>query len=404
VNRSISIAIIGGGIGGCATALSLHDAGFTNVTVYEAAREVQEVGVGINVLPHAVRELTELGLADQLAAKAVETGELSYHNRFGQQIWVEQRGRAAGYQWPQFSIHRAELHNTLYAAAVERLGTDCIRLGHRMSAADADALGADVVIAADGVHSALRAALAPEEGGPLWNGVTMWRGATVAPPFLGGRRMVMTGVLTHRMVIYPVRDLPDGRQLINWVAEKQEQAGGAMPKQAWDVTSSPDEPLHYFGDFSFDWLDIPALIRHAPVVLKYPMVDRDALSTWRRGNCVLMGDAAHPMYPVGSNGASQAILDARVLARHLALKDSLDDALTAYEAERLPATAAVVKANRSSGPERSMEIVAERAPNGFADLNTVISQEELTAISDDYKRVAGFDPNQLNQRASLSVR
>lgn len=400
---TVKVAVVGGGIGGCALALSLHAAGITDVDVFEATDEVRELGVGINVLPHATRELAELGVLDPVADLAVAPTELSYHNRFGQLIWCEPRGLAAGYRWPQLSVHRGALLGVLHQAAVERLGDGRFHLGRRIAAADLDHVDADVVVACDGVHSALRALIAPDEGPPLWNGVTMWRGTTVAEPFLGGRRMVMAGVLAHRMVIYPIRDLPDGRQLVNWVAEARTADGRPMPRQDWSSAVDVAEPLRWFDSFRFDWLDVPALIAGADEILCYPMVDRDPLPTWRHGRMTLLGDAAHPMYPVGSNGASQAIIDARVLARELRLQADVGAALAAYEAQRLPATAAVVLANRQAGPERSMEIVAERAPNGFERLEDVITHDELVAISDAYKRTAGFDPSVLNERPSLSV-
>lgn len=397
------VAIVGAGIGGCALALSLEAAGIVDVHLYEAAGAVREIGVGINVLPHAARELTELGLGPSIDAVAVRTGSLSYHDRFGNEIWSEPRGLGAGYHWPQWSVHRGRLLGVLHGEVMARLGPDSIHLGSRIEPSDLGSLGADVVVACDGVHSGLRAVVAPDEGGPLWNGVTMWRGTSVAEPFLGGRRMVMAGRITRRVVIYPIRDLPDGRQLVNWVAEQRTDDGRPMPRHDWEAASDVAEPMAAFDDFRFDWLDVPALFAAAPEVLKYPMVDRDPLPTWRHGNMTLLGDAAHPMYPVGSNGASQAIIDARVLARELSMRGSVSEALDAYEAVRLPATAAVVLANRQVGPERCMEIVAERAPDGFDDVESVIPRHELVEIVESYKRTAGFDPATLNSRPSLSV-
>ena len=417
----VRIVIVGGGIGGCALALALHDAGFDDVSVYESVREVREIGVGINLLPHAVRELTELGLFDELDDRAVRTGALAYHNRFGQRIWSEPRGTAAGYHWPQLSIHRGELLGVLHRATVARLGSDRVSTGHhlvgfehagdgvaaRFSAREPGAgdveVEADVLVACDGVHSTVRALLVPDEGPPLWNGVTMWRGVTVSEPYLDGRTMIMAGVLARRMVVYPIRDLPDGRQLVNWVAELHTDDGRPMPRQEWDATASPAEPLRHFADFRFDWLDVPALIEGCEQVLQYPMVDRDPLAGWRSGRVTLLGDAAHPMYPVGSNGASQAILDARVLAHELASGPDVDAALDGYESQRRPATAAVVLANRQAGPERCMEIVAERAPDGFTDLDAVISPEELAEISVGVQAHRRLRPR-LPQRPTLPVR
>lgn len=400
----MKIAIVGGGIGGCALALSLHDAGLTDIEVFESSLQRMQVGVGINLLPHAVRELTELGLFDALDRAAVRTGSLAYHNRFGQLIITEPRGLAAGYRWPQLSIHRGELFDVLADAVKDQLGVDRVHLGVAIHDPVALADEFDVVVGCDGVHSAVRAWMYPDEGGPLWNGVTMWRGVTPMPPYLDGRTMVLAGVLHRRMVVYPIRDLADGRQLVNWVAEVRTDDGRPMPKQDWDRQVDVAEPRAHFADYDFPWLDVPAMIEHAAQVYVYPMVDRDPLPTWRRGRIVLLGDAAHPMYPVGSNGASQAIIDARILARELATRSSIDDALEAYEQQRLPATAAVVASNRQAGPEEFMEIVAQRAPSGFDRLDDIISPEEIAAITDRYRTLAGFDPEILNERPSWSVR
>ena len=234
----------------------------------------------------------------------------------------------------------------------------------------------------------------------------MWRGVTAAPPFLGGRTMIFAGHIRQRMVVYPIskRHEDEGQSLINWVAELKTADDQPMPRQDWEYQAHRDEVLAPFASFVFDFLDVPALIRGAVAIYKYPMVDRDALPTWNYGRVTLLGDAAHPMYPVGSNGASQAILDARVLARELARQPSIEQALAHYDAERRPATAAVVQANRQVGPEKCMEIVEQRAPDGFTNLDAIISQQELEEISRAYKRAAGFDPELLNSRASLSVR
>jgi 2-polyprenyl-6-methoxyphenol hydroxylase-like FAD-dependent oxidoreductase len=399
----VRVAIVGAGIGGCALALSLEAAGITDVVLHEAAPEVRELGVGINVLPHAARELTELGLGEQLDAIAVRTAELSYHNRLGQLIWHEQRGVNAGYRWPQWSIHRGMLLGVLYRAVLERLGPDAVRTGARLEPADVAALDADVVVGADGVHSAARRLLQPDEGPPLWNGVTMWRGVTPMEPFLGGRRMVMAGVIRRRMVIYPIHDLPDGRQLVNWVAVIATDDGRPMPAQDWSASADAAEALHEVRDIRLDLVDVEALISGCDEVLKYPMVDREPLTTWRRGNLTLLGDAAHPMYPNGSNGASQAVIDARILARELATRTSVDEALDAYEQLRIPATTAVVLSNRQAGPERLLDMVGERAPDGFERLEDVISPDELAAVVDDYQKMAGFAPQLLNERESFSV-
>jgi 2-polyprenyl-6-methoxyphenol hydroxylase-like FAD-dependent oxidoreductase len=420
----MKIAIIGGGIGGLTLALALHDAGIEDICVYESAPTIKELGVGINILPHAVRELCELGLLDDLYEVAIPTQELVYHSKSGQRIWGEPRGLAAGYKWPQFSIHRGDLQLLLLRAAIKRLGESRVKTGHHLvrfgqqgdtvwgefldkpGGKDVGRYEADLLVACDGVHSIVRRTLYPNEGPPKWNGVTMWRAVTEAKPFLTGRSMIMAGTFARRVVVYPISRKHEDRglSLVNWVAELKTAEDQPMPVQDWEFIADREEVLKAFGSFKFDFLDVPDMIRHAATIYQYPMVDRDALPTWVDGRVVLLGDAAHPMYPVGSNGASQAIIDARVLARELALKPSIGDALSAYDAERRPATAAVVAANRKVGPELCMELVEERAPNGFTKIEDIVSLAELEQISARYKVTAGFDPAILNSRASLSVK
>ncbi|MEM7286115.1 MAG: flavin-dependent oxidoreductase [Actinomycetota bacterium] len=421
MRRHDPVLVVGGGIGGMALALSLDDAGFTDVRIFESGSSSSELGVGINVLPHAVRELTELGLLSALEGSAVATAELAYHSTHGIRIWGEPRGRAAGYRWPQLSIHRGALLRTLADAVLDRLGADAVSFSHRFTglaqtadrvtasfvepgsgAALPDVEGA-VLVGCDGVHSVVRGLLVADEGPPLWNGITMWRGVTRAPTMLTGATMIMAGHFARRMVVYPIEPAVDGDQLINWVAEHKGDEARPMPPQDWSHEVDREAVLEVFGDFDFDFYDLTSLVHRADAVYQYPMVDREPLTTWRNGLATLLGDAAHPMYPVGSNGASQAILDARHLARALATESDTGDALDRYEAERLPPTAAIVRANRQVGPERCMEIVHERAPDGFDRVEDVISQRELEEISAAYRKTAGFAVEELNQRTSLSV-
>jgi len=409
--------IAGGGIGGLSLALSLHDAGLREVEIHEAAPAVEELGVGINVLPHAVRELAELGLLDELAESGIPTAELAYYSKRGQRIWSEPRGLAAGYRWPQFSIHRGLLLGILHRAVVQRLGAERVHTGHSITGfdqqsgpvlarfADGSRDEGDILVGCDGIHSVVRRAFHPDEGPPQWNGITMWRGVTEGRPFLGGRTMIMAGHFGRRMVVYPIskRHEDEGRALINWVAEFRNAPGRPMPRQDWEHTVRVEEAIEPFASFVFEFLDVPALIRGARAVYQYPMVDRDPLPSWDFGRVTLLGDAAHPMFPVGSNGASQAIIDARVLARELALQPTIEAAVSAYDATRRPPTSAIVRANRQVGPERCMDLVEERAPEGFARLDEVISRQELEEISRAYKHTAGFDPEVLNRRPSLSV-
>jgi 2-polyprenyl-6-methoxyphenol hydroxylase-like FAD-dependent oxidoreductase len=420
----MKIAIAGGGIGGMALALSLHDAGVRDIDIFESAPALKELGVGINILPHATRELSELGLLDDLYAVGIPTAELAYYSRHGQRIWSEPRGLEAGYKWPQFSIHRGELLGILQRAVIERLGSARVHTDHHLTTFAQTANGAwaefvsrstgstigrveaDVLVGADGVHSAVRTQLFPGEGPPKWNGVMMWRAVTVGRPFLSGRTMIMAGHFARRAVVYPIsrRHEERGEALLNWVAEHKVADNQPEPTRDWEHRARLEDVLAPFVDYRFDFLDVPAMIRGADVIYQYPMVDRDPLPTWNFGRVTLLGDAAHPMYPVGSNGASQAIIDARVLARELALQPSIEAAVAAYDAARRPATAAIVLANRQVGPEKCMELVEQRAPGGFARLDDVISRAELEEIASSYKRTAGFDPDALNSRPTLSVR
>ena len=420
----MKVAIIGGGIGGMSLALSLVAAGLDDVDVYESAPTIRELGVGINVLPHAIRELTELGLLDQLSAVGIPTANFSYFSRLGQRIWSEPLGIAAGYQWPQYSIHRGELLAVLYRAVIDRLGAHRIHTGHhlvcvgqeprrgawgdfvnRATNAPVDRVGADLLVGCDGIHSIVRRTLYPEEGPPKWNGVTMWRGVTLGKPFLSGRTMINAGSTRQRVVIYPISKAQEeqGKALINWVATMQIAAAADMPAQDWTNIARQEEVLAAFAPFVFDFLDVPELIRAAEVIYQYPMVDRDPLPSWDFGRVTLLGDAAHPMHPVGGNGASQAIIDARVLARELALQPSIEAAVAGYDDQRRAVTAAVVQSNRRAGPHRSQDLVEERAPNGFTDLSEVVTQQELEESAGDYKRVAGLEIDRLNSRPSLSV-
>jgi 2-polyprenyl-6-methoxyphenol hydroxylase-like FAD-dependent oxidoreductase len=407
------ILIIGGGVGGLTTALALHRAGLP-CRVFEAVPEIRPIGVGINLLPHATGELAALGLEDALARVAVATKEAVFYNRFGQLIYREPLGRAAGYATPQFSIHRADLHAVLLHAFRSRVGPERLQLGWKCTGFEQDADGvtvrfvdtatgaprpsqrAGVVVAADGIHSAVRRQLFPEEGPPKYSGVNMWRGAVVWPAFLSGASMVRAGWLANgKMVIYPIRDDADGhgRQLVNWVAEIE------TPKyetRDWNRPGRLEDFIHAFEDWHFDWLDVPAMIRATERILEFPMVDQDPLPHWSVGRVTLLGDAAHPMYPRGSNGAGQAILDARCLADRLAEGGDPVAALAAYEAERLPATARVVLTNRTNPPDAiNREVWLRTGDKPFAQIDDVISREELVALSDGYKRVAGYDRERL---------
>ena len=408
------VLIVGGGVGGLALALSLHQAGIS-CRVFEAVPAILPLGVGINLLPHAMRELSELGLQDALAARAIETRELAFYSRHGQFIYKEPRGLFAGYDWPQLSIHRADLHDVLRTAVRQRLGDDAVQLGHRCIQVDQDANGVTLhfdkaqpqsgklVVGCDGIHSALRRQLVPGEGPPKYSGVNMWRGAVRWPAFLGGDTMVSTGWMTvGKTVIYPVRPgTPEtgGLPLINWVAEIERPDA---VRQDWTGRGRLADMMPAFSGLKFDWLDITAMIESTEEILEYPMVDRDPLPRWNLGRLTLLGDAAHPMYPRGSNGAGQAIIDARFLAGQIRKLGAGEAALAAYETVRNPATAKVVLTNRTDPPDAILREVWKRSGGKrFDRIEDVISATELQEMSDRYKRVAGFDRETLKTRPSF---
>lgn len=408
-DRQLRILIVGAGVGGLAAALSLHAAGFSQVTLLEAARDIRELGVGLNLPPHAVRELTELGLGDALRRDGIETAELAYYDRRGELIWAEPRGLEAGYRWPQYSIHRGRLQRLLVDAVRERLGPQALVTGQRARAVERDGgdgapvsvrtedgrtLEADVCVIADGIRSVLRDAL---YGAPVplaTNGWVMYRGATEAGEFLSGRSMVIVGDETQRIVVYPIAP-----GLQNWLLVRPAGEGPGGELGNWNLSVAPARAASFVHDWCFDWLDMPALVGGAAQAYEYPMADIDPLPRWRFGRCVLLGDAAHAMYPFGSNGASQAILDARVLAFELWTRaGDIDQALSVYESGRRETTASVQLANRRQAGDVMKRVgeLARRAAH-------LAAADELKAVEQRYKLLAGFDVDTLNSRASLSV-
>lgn len=407
------VIIAGGGIAGLTLALALHEVGYAP-RVYEAAGQLAELGVGINVLPHAAKEFARLGVLDELVAEGVELERYMWFNRHGQEIWQEPRGRGAGYAWPQVSIHRGALHRVLADAVRARLGDAALLLDHqltgfaqdatsvtahfasRASGAPRDSVRGEVLIGADGIHSALRRCFYPDEGPPRWAGNMMWRMCVELPgPVLGGGTMFSAGTGELKVVGYEISAAArrQGRSLFNWIAEVRTGADGAPPpeRENWNRAAGIEEFAHYFEDFRFDWLDVPALARASGQAFAFPMVDRDPLPRWTHGRVTLLGDAAHPMWPIGSNGASQAVLDCRALADALVAHDAVEEALTAYEATRLPATAAVVTANRSRAHDEILDLAERRAPQGFSDARAVISAAEIETRLATYKQTAQFD-------------
>ncbi|TDU80115.1 flavin-dependent oxidoreductase [Streptomyces sp. KS 21] len=423
--NSPRIVIAGAGIGGLTTALSLHAAGLDDVLILEACPNLRAVGAGINLQPAAVRELTELGLAEALDGVAVATARLEYHHRYGGLIWSEPRGRAAGYNWPQYSVHRADLQDILLAAVRDRLGPEALVTGTRLVryeqgrrhgrptvrayvAGRPGPFSCDLLVGADGINSAVRATMYPDEGPPLGNGISMWRGVTEGPPFLDGRTMVIVGCNARvKAVAYPVsRADGNGRCLLNWVVESRTDEGlgeeDARGGADWDRAVPPQEVLVHLAGWRSDFLDLHGIIATAPRIGRYPMIDRDPLPAWTDGRVVLLGDAAHPLYPTGSNGASQAIVDARVLAYALAHHD-VDEALARYEADRRPQTTLLLDAHRRLEPDPVLRQVEALAPNGFLDIRHVLPEDRLDGIKSCTRQVTGVDATALNARSSWSV-
>jgi len=374
--------------------------------VYEGAPVVRELGVGITLLPHAMRELTALGLGEPLSAQGIENGESCFFNRFGQLIYSEPRGRAGGYPVPEIGIHRGRLHLSLWREATDRLGADRLLADHQCvgleqndrrvtlyfrsaaSGAMRAPVTADIAIGCDGVNSTVRRHFYPADA-LCFGGINSWRGVTYAKPFLTGRSYVRIGSIQRgNLVIYPISDESDGRQLINWTAQV---AQPGYERNDWNKPGRLEDILPIYGDWTFDWLDVPDLLRRSEVIFEYPMVDKDPIDRWTYGRVTLLGDAAHPMYPRGSNGAAQAILDARALADSLAAGSDGVAALSAYEALRSAPTASVVHTNRNQPPDfiihRVEELVGDRP---FDDLDRYITRAELQRLSEEYKRVTGF--------------
>ena len=394
------VLIVGAGIGGLALALELHRRRVA-CRVFEAAPEIRPVGVGINLLPHATQALGELGLEPALARVAVETAEGVFFNRFGQLIYKEPFGRRAGYASPQFSIHRADLQAVLLEAVKARIGEDRIRLGWhcvgfeqstdevRLMFRERDPVAGKIAVGCDGIHSVIRRQLYPGEGEPRYSGVNMWRGVTRWKPILSGASMVRAGWLaTDKLVHYPIRNHVDGQgtQLVNWLWEIETPQ---YKRWDWNRPARVEDFIAGAESRRFDWLDVPAFLRAAEFVLEYPMVDKDPLPAWSFGRVTLLGDAAHPMVPRGSNGAGQTLLDAQVLATSIS---SESNPLKSYENNRLDPTSRVVLENRRNPPDAILREVYERSGDRpFRRIEDVISTQELAALSERYKQVAGYD-------------
>ncbi|MGP6087972.1 flavin-dependent oxidoreductase [Antarctobacter jejuensis] len=406
------ILIAGGGIGGLVTALTLHQIGLP-CTVYEGVRALKPLGVGINIQPNAVRELFDLGIGpevlDQVGLPAREWALVGLN---GAEIHAEPRGLEAGYNWPQYAMHRGRFHMALYDAVIQRLGLDAVRTGCRATGFTQTEGGvtlhldgpegaftetADLLIGAEGIHSPIRAQMYPDQPPIHWGGALMWRGTTRARPVRTGSSFIGLGTHRHRMVIYPISHPdPDGLAEINWIAERTLDENEDWSETGWFREVPIDSFAHHFDQFRYDWLDVPALIRGADRVFENPMIDRDPIPSWVQGRVALLGDAAHAMYPTGSNGASQAVIDARTLGACLLQHGTTPQALAAYDDRLCGPVSKLVLRNRGAGPFGLLNIVDERCGGVFDKIDDVIPAKERAAFLADYKAAAGFAMEAVN--------
>ena len=418
----MTVLIAGGGIAGLTMGLTLHQLGIP-FRIYETVKEMKPLGVGINLQPNAVRELFELGMESALDRCGVRTQEYGFFTKSGLEIWTEPRGLKAGYKWPQYSLHRGRFQMELRDALIARAGPDALVMGHaatgyerhgdgqvslhlRTSEGACRVTGA-AILAADGINSAIRAQMYPDEGEPIWNGCVLWRATSKGKPFRTGASMILAGHDDMRFVAYPITgpDPESGDAEINWIAEIRRDPGAGWRKADYNAATDIATFLPSFEDWDFDWLDCPFLIKSAEQVFEYPMVDRDPLPRWRDGTVVLMGDAAHPAYPVGSNGASQAIIDARLIGAKFVKHGVTAEALEAFEAIVRPQMSQVVRANRSGGgPDGVMQMVEDICGGQFSHINDVIPHEDLAAHAEKYKKLAGFSIEELNAHPPILAR
>jgi len=409
----MTVAIIGAGIGGLSLGLCLHKLNIP-FQIYEAVKEIKPLGVGINIQPHAVRELYALGLKDDLDKIGIRSQEVAYYSRQGGLIWSEPRGTFAGYNWPQYSINRGDLQILLYNELTKRAGSQVIKVNATLKNWENKPTGLEIalvdrksgtvlfnhkssiMIGCDGINSTVRSKLYPAESFANWSGIMMWRGTTKGSKFLSGKTMVMVGQRNQKFVAYPIHEFADGEVLINWICDLKFPNDYHWTKQDWNLKGELVDLWPSFKDWTFPWLDVASVIKNTSDIYKYPMVDRNPLNRWTFERVTLLGDAAHAMYPIGSNGASQAILDSTHLARCLEQYGLNGDALCRYENIRRSSVNKIVEINRLDGPDKILDIVAEKAPKGFKDINDVMPHEEMNQIAEKYKLIAGFDADTLN--------
>lgn len=412
--------IAGGGLVGLTVALALHQQGI-KTRIFETVPEIEPLGVGINLLPHSVQSLTQLGLLNDLEKVAIKTSYLRYYTEDGKVIWEDPRGIAAEYDVPQLSIHRGDFHMILLKHVKERLGEDAINLDHRFDQFEQDdnsvtahftdhagvmkkaPISADFLIGADGINSALRKIFYPNDGPPHYSGQMLWRGVTEMEPYLDGRSMFMAGHNDLKLVAYPIRSesMSRGKSYINWIAEKRMPSDLNAHQANWNEEGLLNEFKSAFDQWDLGWLDIQKLFNNAISIHKFPMIDRNPIPKWSFGRVTLMGDAAHAMYPNGSNGVSQGVLDAMTFAKLMAGSNDIPDVLQAYEEARRETTTKIVLANREAGPEKVMEMVKERCAGNCGDHHSCIPQDILEEVATAYKKLAGFDKQSLKTKTAL---
>jgi 2-polyprenyl-6-methoxyphenol hydroxylase-like FAD-dependent oxidoreductase len=412
------VLIAGGGIGGLSLSLTLHAIGVPCI-VFESVSELKPLGVGINLQPNAVRELYELGFGnEQLDRIGIQTREWALVGLNGKDVYSEPRGLLAGYKWPQYSVHRGKLQMMLYHAAIKRLGTNAIRTGQRVMgyrntddgvevqvksrAGGLTELTGSMLVAAEGLHSAVRSQMYPDQPPIQWGGAIMWRGVTKGKPIRTGASFVGFGTHHHRVVFYPISQPdPDTRLAdINWIAEITVDNTGGWQHGDWNKKVKHTEFMHHFEDWQHDWIDVPAMLLGAAEVYEYPMIDRDPIPTWVDGNVALLGDAAHVMYPTGSNGASQAIMDARLLGAYMIQHGVTTKALKAYDDRLCKDISAVILRNRGAGPFGLLNLLDDRCGGIFDDIDAVIPEKERNEFMQVYKNAAGFAIENLNNAPS----
>jgi 2-polyprenyl-6-methoxyphenol hydroxylase-like FAD-dependent oxidoreductase len=414
----MTVLICGAGIGGLCLGLSLQQLNIP-FQIFESSDTIEPLGVGINLQPNAVRELSALGIKDDLKMIGIETEEFGLFSKRGLEIWTEPRGLKAGYNVPQFSVHRGKLQKFLYNTLIGRMEYNPVKLGMRATGYKTlsssvqlncinknkkknETFNGDILVACDGINSVIRKQLFPNEGEPLWNGAILWRGLTLACPFRTGASMVMIGHDTQRFVSYPISSKDNiGNAEINWIAELKFNPKKPWSKSNWSKRVDKSKFIDSFLDWSFHWINPIKLISEASSIYEYPMVDRDPLPNWTFERTTLLGDAAHPTYPVGSNGASQAIIDARKLAFYLKVNGVNKTAISNYEKEMLPLTTNITLANRNAGPDALLQVVEDRCGGSFSDIREIISQNELKVHSEKYKSVAGLNIERLNNSEGI---